>query len=337
MTIKDIAKLSGMSVSTVSRVLNNHPDVSAAAKAKVQAVVEEFNFVPNNSARGLSRARSNNVGVIVRGISNPFYTGVIREIEKSINEAGYTMVMQQIGLREDEVRAGAIMEREKRLLGIIFLGGRSDYSPEEIATVTVPYVFCSFDNHYGTLDRRTYSSVSIDDVDTGYQAVQELYRNGHRRIAIMLAGKEDSSVSQLRYAGYAKALRELGLEVDDDLVIEVGNYDLADGYSKTREWLGRGKDFTAIFSAADNLAIGAIRAMREQGLSVPEDISVLSVDGLEVAEYMNPTISTFSQPVEELGGRAVEILVNIIQGKGRNKQEVLSTYYRVGESVRSIL
>ncbi len=336
MTIKDIARLSGVSVSTVSRALNDHPDVSDEAKARVREVVARQNFVPNNSARRLSSSSSNDVGLIVRGISNPFYTGVIPEIERSIRDAGYTLVMQQIDARADELQAGAVMQRERRLLGIIFLGGRSDYSPEEIAKVTVPHVFCTFDNSYGTLDRQSYSSVAIDDVETGRQAVMELCRSGHRRIAMMAACKEDASVSQLRYAGYRKALGELGIGEDPGLVLEAGGYGLSDGYRAAKEWLEGGRDFTALFAASDNLAIGAIRAMREKGLRVPEDVSVLSVDGLEVADYMNPTIATFCQPVREIGAKTAGILAGVIRGDCANRQEVLDTYFKPGGSVRQI-
>ena len=127
MTIKDIAKLCGVSVTTVSRVLNNRPDVSRENREKVLAVIKQTNFIPNNSARSLVKTTSDNIGVLVRGISNPFYTDIIRAMEERIHARGYTMVMQQIESSDDELALGAMMERDKRLRGIIFLGGRSVY------------------------------------------------------------------------------------------------------------------------------------------------------------------------------------------------------------------
>jgi transcriptional regulator with XRE-family HTH domain len=128
MTIKDIARLSGVSVSTVSRVLNDHPDVSEEAKEKVLAVVQEYNYIPNTSARELGKTSSDNIGVVVRGLSNPFYTKISTEIGSGIEKAGYTMVMQQIAAGEDEIMTAAKMERDKKLQGLIFLGGNLDYT-----------------------------------------------------------------------------------------------------------------------------------------------------------------------------------------------------------------
>ena len=137
MTIKDIAKLSGVSVSTVSRVLNNRPDVSEVCRSRVNAVIQSSNYIPNNSARDLVKIRSDAIGLVVRGVSNSFYTDIIRSIEKSIDAAGYTMVMRHIASCDDEVKCGAEMEREKRLRGIVFLGGCHDYTKERIKLLNV--------------------------------------------------------------------------------------------------------------------------------------------------------------------------------------------------------
>ena len=173
MTIKDIAKLAGVSVSTVSRVLNDRPDVSEDSRRRVRAVIEAHRYVPNNSARDLVKIRSDAVGLVVRGVQNPFYTDIIHAIEQKLDASGYTMVMRQIPSGDDEIQCGAVMEKEKRLRGIIFLGGRSDYSPEEVALLSVPYICCSYTNSYGTLPPDSYSSVSIADEQEAYRAVKD--------------------------------------------------------------------------------------------------------------------------------------------------------------------
>ena len=219
MTIKDIAKLADVSVSTVSRVLNDRPDVSEDSRRRVRAVIEAHRYVPNNSARDLVKIRSDAVGLVVRGVQNPFYTDIIHAIEQKLDASGYTMVMRQIPSGDDEIQCGAVMEKEKRLRGIIFLGGRSDYSPEEVSLLGVPYVCCSYTNSYGMLPPESYSSVSIADEQEAYRAVSELYKNGHRRIAVLTAAPDDSSISQLRYLGYQRALRDFGLtEHPEDLI-----------------------------------------------------------------------------------------------------------------------
>ena len=205
-TIKDIARLSGVSVSTVSRVLNNRPDVSDENRRRVRAIIESSNYIPNNSARDLVRTKSDAIGLVVRGRSNPFYTDIIRAIEQGITERGYTMVMQQIGTSDDEVKRAAVMEREKRLRGLILLGGRSDYTPAEVALLNVPFVCCSYSNHYGTLRDEMYSSVSIEDEEEAYRAVMELYRRGHRRIAA-LGRRFHGAVRHRRQYGHRRDAR----------------------------------------------------------------------------------------------------------------------------------
>ena len=187
MTIKDIAERSGVSVSTVSRVLNNHPDVSAAVRERVLKVVQEFHYVPNNSARDLVRPKSDVIGLVVRGVGNPFFTAVIQAIEEACESAGYTMVRHQIRSGEDELRAGAELARSKRLRGLVLLGGQFDYTPEAVAALEIPFVCCTFTNSFGTLPQGTYSSVSIDDRKAAYKIVKMLTQRGHRKIAASCA------------------------------------------------------------------------------------------------------------------------------------------------------
>mgnify|MGYP000794516240 FL=1 len=228
MTIKDIARLCGVSVSTVSRVLNDRPDVSEENRRRVLEVIESSNYIPNNTARDLVKTKSDAIGLVVRGVSNPFYTDIIRAIEDGITAEGFTMVMQQIGTCDDEIKRGAMMEREKRLRGIVFLGGRSDYTPEELTMLNVPFVCCSYANQYGTLPEGSYASVSIADEEAAYRAVMELYRCGHRRIAALVARTDDRAISQLRYQGYLRALADCGLPTEEELVICAGSFDIGD-------------------------------------------------------------------------------------------------------------
>ena len=336
MTIKDIAKLADVSVSTVSRVLNDRPDVSEDSRRRVRAVIEAHKYVPNNSARDLVKIRSDAVGLVVRGVQNPFYTDIIRAIEHKLDLAGYTMVMRQIASGDNEVKCGAVMEREKRLQGLIFLGGRSDYSPAELALLNVPFVCCTYTNAYGTLDPSKYSSVSIADEQEAYRAVMELAKKGHRRIAALTADPDDSSISQLRYSGYARALRELGIPPEEEDVICADDFTVESGCRAMRERLKRPADFTAVFAIADDMAIGAMRALRERGRSIPEDCSVIAIDGLTMSEYINPTLTTLCQPLEHMGRRSVEILLDMVEHRGGPIRETAHTTLRTGESVRDI-
>ena len=332
MTIKDIARLSGVSITTVSRVLNNRPDVSEESRRKVEAVIRHTNYIPNNSARELVRTDSNNIGLVVRGVSNPFYIDIIRVIESAITDAGFTMVMQQIGSDKDEIAHGAIMQREKRLRGLIFLGGRFDYTPQDLTSITVPFVCCSYTNPYGTLMAGNYSSVSIADEDTAYEAVHHLIENGHRRIAALITDTDDRSISQLRYEGYVKALRDHGLESGGVICTE--SYDIRGAYQAMAAALASGNDdFTALFAISDNMAIGAMRALRDAGRAVPEDCSVIAIDGLELSAYIEPPLTTLCQPMEQMGHESVQQLLRLMKGEGPHRQQILPTTLRKGKSV----
>lgn len=336
MTIKDIAKLCGVSISTVSRVLNNRPDVSEENRQKVLSVIKDQNYIPNNSARDLVKTKSDCIGLVVRGVSNPFFTDIIRAIEQRVNANGYTLVMQQIGSADDELKYGAMMERDKRLQGIIFLGGRFDYTAQELAALNIPFVCCSYSNQYGTLLRSEYSSVSIADEEEAYHAVKELLRSGHQRIAALISCTDDKSISQLRYQGYKKALADSGLEAEDSLVIKAGSFDIHAAYQAVKQRLAEGTAFTALFSIADNMAIGAMRALREAGRSIPEDCSIIAIDGLDVSDYIHPPLTTLCQPMEDMGKRSVDILLALVRGEGSNRQEILPTRLRTGGSIRTL-
>lgn len=336
MTIKDIARQCGVSVSTVSRVLNDRPDVSPAVRAAVLEAVRSSNYVPNNSARDLVRVNSDAVGLVVRGVSNPFFADIIKAIEREIDAAGYTMVMQQIGIAEDEIARGAMMEREKKLRGLIFLGGRSDCAPEDMGTITVPFVCCSFTNSFGTLSKSEYSSVSIEDFETARRAVRELHRLGHRRIAALVSETDDRSISELRYHGYTTALREFGLEPDEALAACAGSFGMRDAYEATLRLVDSGAEFTALFAISDMMAIAAIKALEDRGRRVPEDCSVIGIDGLELSEYTRPTLTTLVQPRERMGAESVRILMDMIEGRGGNRQIMLEPELRPGGSVRAV-
>lgn len=336
MTIKDVAEYSGVSVSTVSRVLNHHPDVSDAVRARVMEAVEKLHYVPNNSARDLVRPQSDAIALVVRGVGNPFFTGVIRAIENAIGQAGYTMVLHQIRSGEDEIQAGASLARSKRLRGLILLGGCFDYTPEQTAALDVPFVCCSFTNSFGSLDRSAYSSVSIDDQEEARRAVELLIRNGHRKIAVLLDSVCDHSISELRYRGYCQALTENGIPLDAELVAETGDFDMAASYVSIRRLLERRQDFTAVFAIADSMAVAAMKALHDGGRRVPEDCSIIAIDGIDMSAYTVPTLTTLIQPQAEMGGEAVRILLDMVEERVGNRHVRVKTTLRTGDSVAAL-
>lgn len=337
MTIKDIAKLCGVSVSTVSRVLNNRPDVSEAVRRRVLAAVEAEGYIPNNGARTLVSSCSDAIGVVVRGTGNLFFSEILKTVSFEIERRGYTMVLHYIDSDADEVKAGAILEREKKLRGLLFLGGRFDYTPAELALIGVPYVCCSYTNYFGTLREEDYSSVSIDDMLTAYRAAERLIRLGHRRIAVLVPDCNDRSISELRYNGFRAALRDHGIEFDPRLMAETGGcFEMAETHQGMKEIINSGADFSAVFTFSDTCAIAAMKALEENGMRVPEDVSVIAIDGLEISRYLSPTLTTMVQPAEEMGRESVRVLLDMLENSAPTCHILLEAKLREGGSVRKI-
>lgn len=325
MNIRDIAKIYGVGVSTVSRVLNNHPDVKESTRERVLAVIRESNYVPNNSARILKQNNTKNIGVLVKGVFNPFFSELINVIGSKINEKNYTMILQQNDyVLEHEVENIISFVKEKRLQGIICLGGNFiDLDEDSFKNIDVPVVLTSV-NTVSPLGRDKYSTVGIDNLQASYSATEYLIKKGHTNIALMIGEENDFCVSWWRYKGYIKALREYDIEVNDDNLL-IGDYDTKKAYEETLKFLKRRKDITAIFAISDFMAIGAARAVVDSGLVVGKDVSILGFDGMDISCYYNPGISTIKQPKKEMAEKSVEILFELLKGNGENKHILLDT------------
>ena len=269
-------------------------------------------------------------------MDNPFLTSIVRTVEQEIDRCGYTMVLHQISALDDEVRRAAILQREKKLLGVVFLGGRFNYTELELKQLDVPFVCCTYTNSFGDLSEDSYSSVSILDEEEACRAVQILIGLGHRQIAALIPAADDHSISQLRWQGYQKALQDCGLPYDPALVAFTGGYGMADAYRGVCALLADRPSFTALFTISDSMAIAAMKALSDQGLRVPEDCSVIAIDGLALSNYTIPTLTTLCQPAEELGRESVQMLVEQIEGTGPHRHRLLQTALREGGSTAAI-
>ncbi|MBQ9058059.1 MAG: LacI family DNA-binding transcriptional regulator [Atopobiaceae bacterium] len=332
-TIKDIAAYCDVAVSTVSRVMNNHPDVSEDTRSKVLAAARKLHYVPNNSARDLAASQTDAVGLVVRGAENPFFTRIIRSIERSCADAGCTMVLHQIPVGADEIERAATLVQSKRLRGLILLGGRYDYTSEEVSSLRVPYVCCTYTNHFGDLSRESFSSVSINDKAEAYRATKYLIDHGHQRIAVLLDSIHDRSISERRYKGYCEALADANIALDEHLVFETGEFSMEAAYKRCSEYLSSKQDFTAIFAVADSMAIAAMKALSDAGLAVPHDCSIIAIDGIEMSLYTVPTLTTLVQPQSTLGEEAVRILRDVLSGATTSGHIRLETTLRAGGTV----
>lgn len=339
-TIRDIARLSGVGVSTVSRAINNHPDINQETKQMIMDVIEKHNYIPNNSARNLKRTDAKCIAVLVKGITNPFFSNMIKIMEEEIKKKKYTLVLMHVESTENEVDVALEVIKEKRLRGIIFLGGYFSHSEEKLNKINVPFVLCTCGCVPENMSLKKYSSCSVDDEKEAYNMVNYLISQGHVKIAILSAESEDLSIGKLRLDGYKRALEDSAIAVDERLIRhmkkDVESYSMQNGYIVTKELLESKVEFTAIFALSDVIAIGACRALVDEGKRIPEDYSVAGFDGVELGDYYIPTLTTVKQPVDAISREAIGILFNIIAGREENQHHVFDAEILVKESVKRI-
>ncbi|MCT4606899.1 MAG: LacI family transcriptional regulator [Marinisporobacter sp.] len=336
LNIKDIAKFAGVGVSTVSRVLNNHPDVKDETRKKVLKIIEETNYIPNNSARNLKRNSSKNIGVLVKGIYNPFFSMMIRSIEENIDEEGYSMILHYNDDNTDDVDAAIQLIKEKKLKGLICLGGDFDNLEEEqLTNLKIPIVLTSI-NITEKINNNIFSSVSIENEKAAYDAVDYLCRLGHKKITIITTGKGDKNVGKLRFEGYKKALTENKIDYDERF-LAFGHYTFESAFDAMNELLDKELGLTAVFVTSDIMAIGAAKAILSRGLKIPEDISIIGFDGIEYSKYFHPSITTVKQPVKEMGEKSIEILLDLIKKKKKHTHMFFDTELIKRESCKRLL
>ena len=325
MNIRDVARMAEVGVSTVSRVINNHPDVKESTREKIWKIIKDCNYIPNNSARMLKQNNTKNIGVLVKGVFNPFFSKITNVIGNIINETGYTMIIEQndYNFYQDVDKLIAFV-KEKRLQGVICLGGNFiDINNDSFDGIDVPIVLTSV-NTISKKGKDKYSSVGIDNVNGSYEATKYLINKGHRNIAIILGDANDMGVSWWRLNGYKKALNDKNININDDLIL-TGGYSSARAYEATKELLKKRRDITAIFALSDIMAIGATKAVFDSGLRVPEDISIIGFDGMDESEYYNPGITTVKQPQKLMAEMSINLLLSLINEKKENKHILLDT------------
>lgn len=343
--IKDIAKICGVGVSTVSRAINNHPDINQETKERIMQVIKENHYIPNNSARNLKRSEAKTIAVLIKGITNPFFTRMIQILEKEVQKKRYSFVLHRVDDREDEVDVAVELIKEKRLKGIIFLGGFFSHSHEKLSQLSVPFVLSTI----GILDAEgqkkegetEFSSVSVDDFAESYKMTEYLCSLGHKEILFLASCDDDESIGALRLAGYKKALEDCGLSFQEKYCIymdqETETYSMENGYICMKRALEKKLSFSAVYAVSDSTAIGACRALTEAGLRIPEDVSIAGFDGLDIARYYNPSLTTIRQPVEKMAYATSKLLFDLIKNGEKHRQIIFPAELVVGESTREVV
>ena len=332
MTIKDLAEATGYGVATVSRVLNGHPNVSEKAKRTILAAVEESGFQLNANAQQLKQQHGTSILVVVKGTSNEMFSELLEDIQSLIAKTRYPLMVDYMDEDGNEVLRAVQLCREKKPLGILFLGGNRENFRNHFQKIDIPCVLVS--NDASGLPFSNLSSVSTDDCQAARCAMDSIIALGHRKVAIVGGDREVSDTSRLRYQGCLQSLRSHHIDFDEDRDYQGVRYSYQDGYEATNKLLSDGRKFTALFAAADVMAIGVIRALRDHGLRVPEDVSVVGFDGLPLGTYLVPQLSTVSQGVEKMAQRGVEILLSCIEEGSTACHETIPFALCLRESTR---
>ncbi|MCI5829031.1 MAG: LacI family DNA-binding transcriptional regulator [Treponema sp.] len=333
MTIKDIAKECGCAIGTVSRVLNNHPDVSNKTRERVLAVVKKYNFVLNANAKSLKSQERKNIIVVVKGSSSPLLNSLLECLQKKLELLPYTVSVVVLDENDDEVKNAVRLYYEQKPAGFIFLGGLAEKYTEDFNRVKVPCVLIT--TSAASINNEFLSSISIDDEKAAYFVTDHLIKMGHKKIGV-IGGKMDSEVTCARYKGFLKAMEENSLPFDFESSYEVSRYSMESGFTATEKLIKKNKDFTAIFTMSDVMAIGTIRKLTELGFKVPDDISVTGFDGLSLGEFYCPRLSTVRQNEEEMIEKGLAVFLGSVEKSEKSVHLYVPFEFVEGESIKKL-
>ena len=318
-TIKDIAEEADVSVTTVSRVLNDKPNVNPNTRKKVLKKINELGYKPNSIARGLALQKTNTLGLIIPDISNPFFPDIARGVEDMANKKGYSVIFCNTDNKDKKEKEAIELMKEKQVDGILVSLSKSNKNElNNLRNIEYPVV---------QIDRKileiNYPSITIDNVKSAYDATKHLIEYDHTKIA-HITGDLGTITGSNRLKGFKKAISESNLPIYKSY-IKKGNYSKKSGYKNMLELLKSDNPPSAVFIANDLMAVGAYQAVFELNLSIPEDISIIGHDNIDFTKLVNPTLSTMAQPKYKLGSKAVNLLIEEIESNNISNEEIILT------------
>ena len=318
-SIKDIAKQVGMSPATVSRVINGKTYVKSEKRERILKLIEESGYVPNQAARNMVLQRNFTVGIVIADTFNWFQRQLFSIVERHLNSFGYQSMFFFVKFdssSEDACLARLKAVRPDGLIMIHEIMNPAFY--EYLETIRLPSVTVTF-------SRPGFSSIHVDDEAAAFEAVNHLINLGHRKIKMI--SPIGLSFGLQRAQGFFRAMEQAGIARDDqEQVVVVSQYNAEFGMYGMRELLLRSRDFSAVFAATDELAIGAMRTLKDEGFRVSEDVSVVGFDDIEIADYMIPRLTCIRQPISEIGEQAAFSLHKQISGKYLGGTSITAPY-----------
>lgn len=334
-TIKDVAQSAGVSVATVSAVINKNRFVNDELVGKVLKAIDKLNYYPNRIARGLKTQKSLTVAYIIPDINNPIFARVARGVQDTMEEASYDVSLYNTDFSDKKLFRHLTTIVESRVSGIILSAWHNPKVKEAISLIqnlNIPLVIV-----HSPRDLDNVDSILIDDKKGAYEATCNLIEWGHKRIVSL--GVKNSTTSRLRETGYGKALLEKGLSKEKNLILQADSFSPGDAFLTMQESHKSNLSFTAIFAHSDLLAIGAMEATLERGLRIPEDISIIGFDDT-YASLALPKLTTMHVPNYEMGKRASQILLERLNSSSVNKppmhEEIIPTFVE-RRSTRNLL
>ena len=310
-TMKDIARLAQVSTSTVSHVINGSRFVSDEIREKVMRIVVELNYTPSYIARSLKVKRTKTIGLLVTATNNPFFSEVMAGVEQYCQKNQYNLIIATTGGDAKRLQQNLQTLIHKQVDGVLLMCGDSRFQADMELKVPLPLVVMDW----------WFTELNADKIlenseRGGYLATKSMVDAGHQKIGI-ITGNLRKSVAKNRLQGYKKALSEANIVLNPDWIVE-SHFDFEGGIVGAQKLLALSDRPTAIFCCSDTIAIGAYQAIQNQGLRIPQDISIMGYDDIELASYLFPSLSTISQPKAELGKLAVEALLQRIQEPNEN-------------------
>jgi len=305
-TIKDVAKAAGVHSSTVSRVINRNPNISKETAEKVLSTIKKMGYIPNILARGLKTKKIQTIGMLIPDIANPFFAGLARGVEDTANIHGYNVILCNTDDLLSKEKTYIRLLEERQVEGLILATAKiRDNIIGELEKSRFPYVLLS-----RNIKGIHKNSISIDDIAGGYLATNYLINLGHRNIA-HITGPYNTTVAQDRIKGYKKALQDFRVPFNKAYVSE-GDFRIKGGYQAMKRFLRLKIPPSAVFTANDLLAFGAIEAIRENGYDVRADFSIVGFDDIRLSSYLSPPLTTIRQPILEMGSMAISKLLERI-------------------------
>jgi LacI family transcriptional regulator len=316
-TLKDIGKEVGVSATTVSRALNNKPDISYQVKQKIKEVAERLGYSPNALARSLKAKKTSSIGVLIADIADPFFAPIVKGIENTARQMGYSIILCDTGGEYEQEKLALQMMLEKRVDGLLITPSQTEYGDIlELKRKKVPFVLLG--RHFDLVES---DYVITDEIKGAFSATDYLVKKGHKKI-LFINGPDYISSAKERLVGYKRALQEHAILFDKSLVREDA-LKMEDGYRIMKQILSSGTKFTAVFAYCDFVVLGIMQALEEAKLKIPEDIAIVGYDDVAFARFLQVPLTTVHIPKYELGKEAMKLLKKKIEGEIQEPQAVI--------------